>query len=90
MGYFLKILFVPSLFLICLCLSALEEQLLLRSLEVAVLVGDGGDPHGPQDTTGYMLPRYNQVRILLNSFTLCRFSHEEKDFWQVAGKSSGL
>lgn len=104
-GLHLKIFFVLSLFLICLCLSAIEEQLLLHSLEVAVSVGDGVNPQGAgrrqpdalehqkdncQDTTGYILPRCNWMQILLNNFTLRRFSHDEKAFWQVAGKSSRL
>lgn len=100
----LKIHFVFSLFLICLCLSAPEEQLLLCSLEVAVSIEDGVNPQGAgrhqpdalehqascQDTRGYILPRCNGMQILQNSFTLCRFSRDEKAFWQIAGKSSGL
>lgn len=100
----LKIFFVFSLFLMCLCLSAPEEQLLLHSLEVAVSIEDGVNPQGAvrrqpdalehqdscQDTTGYILPRCNWMQILQNSFTLCRFNHDEKAFWQIAGKSSGL
>ena len=42
----MKIFFVFSLFLICLCLSALEEQLLLHNLEVAGSVGGGVNPQG--------------------------------------------
>lgn len=100
----LKTLFVFSLFLIRLCLSAAEEQLLLHSLKVAVSIEDGVNPQGAerhqpdalehqdscQDTTGYVLPRCNWMQILQSSFTLCRFSHGEKAFWQIAGKSSGL
>lgn len=77
---------------------------LLHSLEVAVSIEDGVNPQGTgrhqpdalehqdscQDTTGYILPRCNWMQILQNSFTLCRFSHDEKTFWQIAGKSSGL
>lgn len=100
----LKIFFVFSLFLISLCLSAPEEQLLLHSLEEAVSIEDGVNPQGAgryqpdalehqdscQDTTGYILPRCNWMQILQNSFALCRFNHDEKAFWQIAGKSSGL
>lgn len=101
----LEVFFVLSLFLIRLCLSALEEQLLLRSLEVAVSVGDAANPRGAgrrqpdalehqkdncQDTAGYILPRCNWVQILLNNFPLCRCSQDEKVFWRVAGKLSKL
>lgn len=99
-GLHLKILSVLPLFIICLCLSALEEQLLFYSLKVAVSAGDGVNPHSAgrhqpdaleqqkdncQDTTGYIC---SWMQVVLNNFTLCRFSHGEKAFWQVAGKSS--
>lgn len=100
-----EVFFVLSLFLICFSFSALEEQLLLRSLEVAVSVGDAVNPQGAgrcqpdalehqkdncQDTTGYILPRCNWMQILLNNLTLCRLSHDEKVFRHVAGKLSRL
>lgn len=85
--------------------STLEEQLPLRSLEVAFSVRDRVNHQGAgrrqpdalehqkdncQDTTGYILPRCNWMQILLNNFPLHRFSHAEKVFWHVAGKSSRL
>lgn len=82
------------------CISALDEQLLLPGLGVAAPTGGEGSPPGArryqpsalrhqrescQGTAGCALLGWNGVQVLRSNFTVSRFSHDEKVFWHVAG-----